>query len=521
MMQFIVFAAFAMVLSIPDPGVPWRTLDSPAWVWGGVIGQVLLALLVGLISTRLVRNELEREPAWPPAAQTRLARANLVIRGLLLVGIGFSLFGTDWARTVRGWSWTSRVWGLDEMIMLAPFFVATIAAWVGIYPADKAVRQVALEQRLWASVPARPVWGLRAFLSFMLRQNVLIIAVPMVPIVVANDFVHVYAWPIRRLAGGVLWADQAVLILIAGIVFFFAPVMLRFIWHTRRLPAGELRDRLEGLCRRIGLRYRRILVWESDGMVVNAAVMGLFAPVRYILLSDGLLEMMNDEQIEAVFGHEAGHVKHRHIEYYLLFAVLSMLIVGGLMELALWGMRTWPEEFTRIRDLQDYLQVTAMGLIVVIWALGFGAVSRRFEWQADLFGALSVTPPADRCSRPCFVHGTALGNEPDPPPRARPICATAASVFADALHRIAVLNGIPLEARSWRHSSIANRIRLLRNHGHDPFSVNRLQRTVMRLKASLIVGVALGMVIAVWLYWPQASTGPSGATAPPPVSTRT
>ena len=79
----------------------------------------------------------------------------------------------------------------------------------------------------------------------------------------------------------------------------------------------------------MGLNYRRILIWESDGMVVNAAVMGLFRPVRYILLSDGLLEMMDDAKIEAVFGHEAGHVKCRHIEFYLLFAVLSMLIVGG------------------------------------------------------------------------------------------------------------------------------------------------------------------------------------------------
>src|SRR5690606_775026 len=97
--------------------------------------------------------------------------------------------------------------------------------------------------------------------------------------------------------------------------------------------AGELRERLEDLCRRIGLTYRRILIWESDGMVVNAAVMGLLRPVRYMLLSDGLLEMMDDRKIEAVFGHEAGHVKNRHIQYYLLVAVLSMLLVGGVAEL--------------------------------------------------------------------------------------------------------------------------------------------------------------------------------------------
>ena len=39
--------------------------------------------------------------------------------------------------------------------------------------------------------------------------------------------------------------------------------------------------------------------------------------VRYILLSDLLLERMDDEQIEAVFAHEVGHVVHRHMAWYV------------------------------------------------------------------------------------------------------------------------------------------------------------------------------------------------------------
>jgi len=507
LMQFIVFAAFAIVLSVPDEeGPPWATLTSPVWTWVGVIGQVVLAGAIGWVCTRLVKVKLEHEPAWLPSAQRRLARANTVIRGVVLVGLGASVYLTDWANLVRSWGLAKRIWGLDELVILAPFFAAIVASWMALYPADRAVRQVALELRLWASVPARPVWGLRSYLSFMLRQHVLIIAVPMALIMVANDFVHVYAQQIRGVARGVLWADQAVLVAIAGLVFLAAPVMLRYIWHTRVLPAGELRDRLERLCARIGLRYRRILIWESDGMVTNAAVMGLFSPVRYILLSDGLLEMMDDEKIEAVFGHEAGHIKHRHIQFYLLFAVLSMLIVGGIMELVMWAMHCWPGVFSHVPDVQGYLQVAAMALIVVIWVLGFGAVSRRFEWQADLFGARSVTPPADACDQPCFVHGTAL--DPEPGRRIRPICSTAARRFAEALHRIAVLNGIPLEARSWRHSSIANRVQLLKQYGYDPAAVARLERSVLVIKVLLLVGLVVGLAIAVWLYWPAPPRPP-------------
>ena len=500
-MQFIVFAAFAMVLSVPEAGPPWATLTSPVWAWAGAIGQVVMAGIAGAACTKSVAAKLEREPAWLHSAQRRLARGNVVIRTALAVGFGISIYLTGWVKLVR--SWDQPIWGLDEMLILMPFFAAIVVSWIALYPADRAIRQVALELRLWASAPARPVWNLRAYVSFMLRQHVLIIAVPMALIVAANDFVNACAQPVRKAAFGVLWADQVLLVLIAGLVFLVAPVMLRYIWHTKLLPPGELRDRLERLCTGVGLRYRRILIWESDGMVVNAAVMGLFAPVRYILLSDGLLEMMEDEKIEAVFGHEAGHVKHWHIQFYLLFAVLSMLMVGGVMELARWAMmRSQPDILTYVPNLHDYLNVAAMALIVLIWAFGFGVVSRRFEWQADLFGARSVTPDHGQCDQPCFVHGTALAPLPNPVRPASPVCATAARRFAEALHRIAVLNGIPLEARSWRHSSIANRMEILKRYGYDPSSVDRLYRSVLIIKILLAAGTVVGLAIGVWLYWP-------------------
>jgi STE24 endopeptidase len=323
----------------------------------------------------------------------------------------------------------------------------------------------------------------------------------MIPIVIANDMVRYYGPQIRRLTG-LAWGHEAVLVIIAGAIFLFAPVMMRYIWHTRVLPKNELRERLEGLCKRVGLTYRQILVWESDGMVVNAAVMGLLGPIRYILLSDGLLQMMEDKNIEAVFGHEAGHIKHRHIQFYLLFAILSMLIVGGVTELVIWAAYHWSEYFPHISLVQDYLHVLAMVLIVLVWGLGFGSISRRFEWQSDVFGARSVTPPTDECDRPCVVHNTAIAAESTTHKGKTTLCATAAAIFADSLERIAILNGIPIEAKSWRHSSIGNRVQLLRKWAQNPELLARLERSITIIKAFLLIGTAIGLSIAVWLYWP-------------------
>lgn len=505
-MQFVVFAAFAIVLSIPleGPARAWVLVRNPFWIFAAVAGHILAAWLAGAITTRRVRTKLEREAAWLPAAQRRLGRGHTLIRAVLLVTFAALVFLTDWLRLIRSWDGIAAVWGLDEIIAIAPFFVAILVSYVAVYPADRAVRQVAMELRLWASVPTRPPWGLRAFIKFMFRQNVLIIAVPMLPIMVANDFVQFYADRIRQAAFGIAWADQVVLVALAGLVFLVAPVMLRYIWHTRVLPDGELRRRLEGLCRRVGLKYRRILIWESDGMVVNAAVMGLLKPVRYILLSDGLLEMMDDAKIEAVFGHEAGHVKCRHIEFYLLFAVLSMLIVGGVMELIMLAAGKWPSFFDQIADLEAYLPVLATVLILLIWSLGFGAVSRQFELQADLFGARSVTPTVEACGLPCLVHrAPAASADEKGPIAADGICASAAELFADALHRIAALNGIPVDAKSWRHSSIANRMAQLRDYAVRPGAAAWLDTKVLIIKGCLLGGTVVGLLVALLIYSPQ------------------
>ncbi len=557
-MQFLVFAAFAAVLSIPADGLPWPVTRHPLATWGAVIGQVVLAGALAVWVSRDVQARLDKAPGSMSGAQRRFGQGHFLSRVFLAIALVGTIYGTDFCDRVRGWRWLPADYGLDELFMLVPFTASAMVSWLLLYPADRALKQVSLEMRLWAAAPGRAVWSRGQYLGFMLRQHMLVIALPMIPIVIANDILQSYrGWLTRRT--GLPWMQDILVGAIAGVVFLLAPLALRFIWQTRVLPEGELHRLLKRLCGRVGLTYHRILIWETDGMVVNAAVMGLIWPVRYILLSDGLLEMMEDRKIEAVFGHEAGHVKLRHIQFFLLFALVSMFAVGGIMELIMYARNAWPGWFDDIARLDDYLQVGAMGLIVVVWALGFGAVSRRFEWQADLFGAWCVTPSAAKCDRPCRYHGTAgggdgahgseaarasnaafltalaahqgrdaaypdaertprpaespgsgdaIGDAPaDPPPlesmTGRPLCASAAELFSGALYHIAMLNGIPIEAPSWRHSSIANRMLLLREHAAGAESGMRLHRGVLVIKSILLVGTLIGIAGAGWLYWPE------------------
>jgi STE24 endopeptidase len=482
--HFVVLIAYAIVF-MPIERPDWPVVEHPLGIAGVLVGQWVVVLAWTGVSTRRILRGLDADPTGVQRAQRMHARRGSFLGALLLLGFAACMWGTDWPVVVRRDWGLDFIYGLDETVLLLPFFASLLGAWVLMYPADRAIRRLVMEADLWAGHPVTPVWGLGRYLVFMLRHQLLIIALPMTVIVIANDFVQVHAVYLRRLTR-LYWADQVALVMLAGVVLFFVPVMLRWIWSTSPLPAGSLRDRLREVSRRIRLRYREVLVWHSEGMVVNAAVMGVLPPVRYVLLSDALLERMDDATIEAVFGHEAGHVKHHHLPFYLLFAVLSMLIVGGVCEIAV-----------DVLALSfSYVTVSAVFLVALVWGLGFGWISRRFERQADLYGARVATPDAGTCDLPCDVHRPADGrSDPDA------VCACGAKTFCDTLRSIARLNGIPEEAPSWRHSSIGSRIRHLQLLATDPRAVRRFGRVITGIKVVLVVGTVIGLAIGVWLYW--------------------
>jgi STE24 endopeptidase len=383
--------------------------------------------------------------------------------------------------------------GLVGLATIFPFLVATVVLLFASYRVDRSIRDWIVETTPWATTDSH--WTLRVYLEFHIRHSLLTVVVPTTLILICYDLATHYEDRIIRWFR-VPYAADLVLGAAACLVFILAPWILKHVWPTESLPDGPLRRDLERILKRVRLRCRDILVWKSGGMTVNAAVMGLVAPLRYVMLSDGLLKSMPDKQIEAVFGHEAGHVKHRHIQFFLLFAFASMLVSSGLMELLY---RMTIRESSAIRLTLSQIQLVGFGFIVVIWGAAFGFVSRRFEQQADLFGARCVTPNADaECTLPCGVHadgGEFAESRVDP---MTGLCATGASVFTEALRRVATLNGIPLEEPSWRHSSLADRIESLARLSSDPRRLASFEALIRRIKRTLLFICVVGTAISIY-----------------------
>jgi len=330
---------------------------------------------------------------------------------------------------------------------------------------------------------------LSAFLLGKLRLQVLIVAAPMTLIVFAKHFTDAWRDRLTDLTG-LAWLADGLLGCFSALVLGFAPLLLRYIWVTEPLPDGELRDRFVRTCRRIGLSYREILLWHTHGMTINAAVMGFWGPLRYILVSDALLETMDEDEIAAVFGHEAGHIRHWHLQYFILFAMISMYLAGGAMHL-LWLLgHHWP---TGMLHDGQILELAALGVLLACWLFGFSWLSRQFERQADVHGVRSVAHELRWCVGWCPWHSAS-------PASASGLCVSAANLFGRTLSRIADLNGIPHDAGGWRHPSIEQRCRLIERLATDPAALRRFDRGIVVVKAALIVLAAIGTALAAWLY---------------------
>ena len=485
-MHLLTIIAFALLFWRSDGGGAWLLVGPQDVAYSVLIAAAIPALtyvLAWLLSGRVIRL-IRRDPGLANAAQSMHHVDMFLLKAVTIVAFAGLVLCTNWPTIFDLMPVSPWLQILGDMAVLAPFLVAIMLQWLAIYPVDRALRrQVAGLPPLSHEVD-KHVWPFHRYFDFHLRHHILVIAVPMACILMAANLTSGYSDLLRSKTNWE-WTPDTLLGMTALVVFLLAPAMLRRIWRTRPLEAGPVRARLEALGARIGLRFRRILVWDSDGLMINAAVMGIVPQVRYVMLSDALLESMTPQQIAAVFGHEAGHVRHHHIQYFLLFAIIGWILVAGLMEgLALWASGQDGDPRLSIMTIQGIGILTT----VLIWGIGFGWVSRRFERHADLFGARCVTPSAQGCAVPCSVH-------PDTSVdiiSADRVCASGVAVFISALDRVAALNGIPHDERSWRHSSIGSRITHLTGLAGDPNSACSFERTVRWIMRVLVVAAVLG-----------------------------
>lgn len=484
-MQFLLILALLIAFAVPSADT--TPLSSVAYRVGAAAAGLALLLLLATTATRLTAAKLHRNFAQRTAILRRYQWFRWFHAGLLMGVFAITIHVLGWGHLVRNnWGLGGTIL-LDELLVLAPFLASLVFCWAIFYGVDRAMRELTAE-----SQDATPrVRSRMQYVGFQVRHNLALLLIPILILFAAQDAIRLWA-PSEAGPSGV---QQLALLGVIGLVMLGFPLLLRWIWQAHPLPEGPLRDRLVRAAGRQRFRVRNILRWNTQGAVVNAAVVGFVPRLRYVLLSDGLLDNMADSEIEAVFGHEAGHIVHRHLFSRLLCLAAVIALVMVLSDLV----PQWLGGVAAPLGTLDLSPMVPAGLLIAAVAamtfwLVFGYCSRKLERQADVYGCRS-----NSCGNAECQGDHELARSPATAAQLpEVICPTSIEMFISSLEKLAVLNGISRSAASWQHSSIARRVDFLKKMHVDPQVEQRFQRSVKRLNW-LLLSVLCGVLGAHFL----------------------
>jgi Zn-dependent protease with chaperone function len=285
-----------------------------------------------------------------------------------------------------------------------------------------------------------------------------------------------FEWPARFLETTEGEVTYFLIFLIA--VAILGPTMIQKFWRCKPLESGEHRERIESLCRKAGLAYADILYWPIfGGKMITAGVMGLIQKFRYILVTPSLLRLLEPEEIDAVIAHEIGHVKRKHLLFYLLFFVGYMFLNYVIADAVYWGLISaeafyWflnKTEFNPSTIISALYSLVFILSLIIYFRFIFGFYMRNFERQADIY----VFTLFDS---------------------AKPLIST--------LEKIVTTSGQSADRPNWHHFSIRERIDYLKK---CEFDIKWIARHDRKVKKS--IGIFFAGMLLVGLIGYQMSFG--------------
>ena len=452
---------------------------------GGISLVAILAFGLGLwVAFRVSQTGLPTS-----RLRKRYAIGVRLLTALSLIVYAWIIHWVGWSRMVRtNWGLDNYI-VLDDVVVFLPYVLIQLVIWWGLFFAERAF------QIRSGNISAG---RLGRYLLLRSRQSIGLI-LPVILLYVIRRDILARLWPNWDKS---MMADPVEIAILGSMVLMASPLFVRLAWPTRSLAPGALRRRLERAAKRVGFRFTDVLVWDTGHSMLNACVTGVLPGFRYVLLTDALIESMTPHEVAAVFGHEIGHVAHRHLLYFGFFFAGSL----GILTLTADGVaagEAWISQAAWIAPyaspvLSETIQASALLIFLgVYFWLVFGHLSRRFERQADIFGSKIVSCDLPDCPPHLDLDSDLL---PAPARSVQPsICPVGIRIFSEALSNVAEWNGMELSRRSWRHGSIASRITFLEQLERNPEQEPRFQRHVRRLRLGLGVVLALAIAIAVLL----------------------
>ena len=381
------------------------------------VGVYSLALLAaGLLVNRVALSATAKR-RYASDRRRSAATAELILRVLLTAAFILALTESalPWSLAAAlGWKLSGESFAF-QLVGLGLYVLLFFCAW---FPMYRLHREVSFGK-----------WTRTSFLVHKARYNLYMIL----------------AWlPFALLAD---WLSGFVVAL--PLLFLFAawtfPYLLGRVWGCKPLTDPGIIETVKKLEEKAGAKFSRVYLWEPGGGVQNAAAVGIFRPFRYLFLTPALVANMNQDELEGVILHELGHVRKKHLLFYLFTSLAGVnlaILVGAIAPLS---------------GSAERFAVTA-ALVLGYFRFVFGWLSRNMERQADLF-ALEKSD--------------------------------SSRGLINALEKLGLAAGNIRLAASWHHLGIAERVHFLRHSDRNRRLLHRHNAGVARI---MIAGYLLSFL---------------------------
>ena len=201
-----------------------------------------------------------------------------------------------------------------------------------------------------------------------------------------------------------------VIVIAGGLLFsqyFFSDKIAMFSMHAHEVtPQQEpkLHEIVDRLCLLANVQKPRVGVAEMD--IPNAFATGRSPSHAVICATRGLMQRLNDEELEAVLAHELSHVAHRDVAVMTIASGVGLL-AGLISRIALFGTMFGGGGRGRGGQNVVLLEMATLLVSIVVYVIAYlltMALSRYRELAADRSGAILIGKPSVLAS--ALVHVT-------------------------------------------------------------------------------------------------------------------